>query len=278
MHLGKNDSLSYATFEQLVISIDPHLTAEEIKHTFTKLNESGSGKISYQEFERGIQKFGIHMSVKHLLPETKPEAKTLVGYAEENDIPFRQQTNLKIANALTSLGQFLASKKMSVYQLFETYKVSEKKLIDINDYDMIMLKLNSTFTEREIELGYSLIDKRGNKQVPFEEFLAYFTSALAHIHSPQLKKKESSSSDTSITIPVQSPPNYNQHGNLLQQQQQQQQQHYQQQQQQQQLSQQQQQYYQQQQQQHYQQQQQQFSQQQMLLQQHKQHQMLAQQR
>ncbi len=55
-------TLGYSSFKELMMNIDDELTDEEIKYTFKKINESGSGSISHAEFQKAVLKFHIPMS------------------------------------------------------------------------------------------------------------------------------------------------------------------------------------------------------------------------
>lgn len=63
MGYSKATPMIYQSFHGLMISIDPELTEQQIKYIFNKINESGTGAITYDEFDRTINNFSIPKSV-----------------------------------------------------------------------------------------------------------------------------------------------------------------------------------------------------------------------
>ena len=61
--VGKGSSLNAEKFETLMKSVDPILTKQEISYIFNKIASSGGNTVSYDEFQRALQKEGIPMSM-----------------------------------------------------------------------------------------------------------------------------------------------------------------------------------------------------------------------
>ena len=126
--------------------------------------------------------------------------------AQIDPVLFKQQVNLKVANAFQKLIAKLTEQNKTLFQVFDAYNLTKKNMMNIGDYDRIMIILDPTFTMQEIELAFSLFDKNSTKNVSLKDFIEYFTAVTGQIPTQgYLIRKDSNNSDTSLTIPIQSP-------------------------------------------------------------------------
>ena len=102
---GKSSPMNFQAFQSLMMGIDPELTEQEVKYIFNKINDSGTGSVSYDEFEKAILKFGIPMSVyRPSAPkEEKKEVQPPAVVPTVDPVVLKQQINLKVANAFHKL-------------------------------------------------------------------------------------------------------------------------------------------------------------------------------
>lgn len=63
---------------------------------------------------------------------------------------FKQQVNLKVANALHKLIISLTQQNNTLFSVFDYYGLSQKGAMNINDYDKLMTALDPSFTKKEI--------------------------------------------------------------------------------------------------------------------------------
>lgn len=61
---------------------------------------------------------------------------------------FRQQVNLKVANAFHKLIVKLTQQNNTLFSVFDFYKLTQKGAMNINDYDKLMTALDPTFTKQ----------------------------------------------------------------------------------------------------------------------------------
>lgn len=152
MGYNKSTPMMYQSFNSLMLGIDSELTEQEIKYIFKQINVSGSGAITFEEFDNSLNEFGVPTtsSIKGAGGNNEHILKNNNSPVDQRKIDpnvLRQQVTLKVANAFHKLIIKLNEQKNTLFNVFDYYKLTEKGSMNIAEYDKLMLALDNTFSK-----------------------------------------------------------------------------------------------------------------------------------
>jgi Ca2+-binding EF-hand superfamily protein len=140
---------------------------------FEKLDADDSDTISLAELENAMVLNNIPMKSNYR-PERKDSINSEGHQHEGMSAQKRQFIELKIIHAFKRLSQKMHKNHVSLKQVFDAYDLNRDGDINIKEFRRIMLKLDESLTDEEIQIAFDIIDIDNSQTIIFEEFWKYF--------------------------------------------------------------------------------------------------------
>ena len=84
------------------------------------------------------------------------------------------ELEIKVKRCFVKLYKILSSKKLTLYKTFSAYDTDKSGELTIEEFEKIMKRLDSTFTQDEMQAVFEFIDTDRSKTIEFEELNSYY--------------------------------------------------------------------------------------------------------
>lgn len=170
----RNTELNFELFEAFLKTIDATLTSEEERYMFEKLDTNDSDSISLSELQDAMTANNIPMKSNYRPAERKDSITSDVSANDGPSSEKRRFIELKIIAAFNRLSQKMTKNHISLRQVFDAYDVNKDGDITIKEFKRIMMKLDETLTDEEVQIAFSFVDVDNSQSIVFQELFEYF--------------------------------------------------------------------------------------------------------
>lgn len=162
--------LNFEEFTHFCHTIHPKITKSQIKFFCQKMDTDGDGKVSMEQLETEMKKHRISFNKNS---ETKVNQ---TGSYKVNTDQVSENLEIRIQRCFIKLHEILSTKQLTLMATFQAYDTDRNGELKISEFERIIKRLDTSFSEEEIIAAFNMLDKSCSKTITFQELNEYYSS------------------------------------------------------------------------------------------------------